>query len=116
MVILTAIVRKIEQGMFDSISETIKSLHRRHQGLVAHRSRSNRGPPDYALVNYPRNGALLRGVVHHIRRTTSHKGPGEKWLHVQDILQFDETDFSPVPGPECWLMFELKHGPVLFLV
>lgn len=80
------------------------------------------------MDNYPRNGALLRGVVHTIVRTHGHtsRGPGcgEKWLHVQEIQQADEEaegedrdiGFRSAPGPECWIMFEMKHGPVLFLL
>jgi hypothetical protein len=39
-----------------------------------------------------------------------------KWLHVKEIMQLGEEEFSDVPGPECWVIFEMKHGPILFPV
>ena len=70
---------------------------------------SERGPPDCALDNYPRNGAILRGEVIIVPAAGS-------WLHVHAIKQKDALDFTPTPGPECYIMLEMKHGPVLFPV
>lgn len=69
---------------------------------------SDSGPPDYALDNYPQNGALLRGTLMLFGSA--------KWLHVKEIMQLGEEEFSDVPGPECWVIFEMKHGPILFPV
>jgi hypothetical protein len=53
--------------------------------------------------NWPRNGALLRGVVVEVN--------SKQWLKVSEIQQAGKTGFQPVPEG-TWMEFD-QGGPVL---
>ena len=49
------------------------------------------GPPDW-----PRNGAILKGVEHQIQ--------GQRWLEVQEYKPDSSAPFVKAAG--CWMPFE----------
>ena len=49
------------------------------------------GPPEW-----PRNGAILKGVEHHIS--------GARWLEVQEFKANSSAAFEKTPG--CWMPFD----------
>eukprot|EP01041_Mallomonas_annulata_P007112 gene7112-14462_t len=59
------------------------------------------GPP--SNENWPRNGALLTGVLYEIN--------GEKHLKVKEFQQAGTTGFVTVPEG-TWMLYE-QHGPLL---
>lgn len=61
-------------------------------------------PPPNASANWPRNGALLKGVVHTVK--------GEPHLKVYECKQKGESDFKPVPEGS-WMIFS-QGGQILF--
>ena len=49
------------------------------------------GPPDW-----PRNGAILKGMEHDVK--------GERWLEVQEVKASSSAPWVKAPG--CWMPFD----------
>jgi len=60
-------------------------------------------PPDW-----PRNGALLRGVIHEFPAKPE---SSLRWLEVKDYKP-SASAAAFIPTPNCWMQFE-QHGPLL---
>ena len=54
------------------------------------------GPPDW-----PRNGAILKGVEHEVQ--------GARWLEVQEFKSSGSAPFVKTPG--CWMPFDQVTWP-----
>lgn len=59
--------------------------------------------------DWPRNGALLRGVVH----TVEGAREGPQYLEVTEYCQAGDTKFVETPG--CWMCFD-QGGRLLHAV
>ena len=71
-------------------------------GLV-HRGDDGGGQPDW-----PRNGSILRGVVHTL--ATPAEGTDPRILEVLEYQPASGKRFYPTPG--CWMIFD-QSGPLL---